>query len=225
MMVVPARWVHAGDAPTDRWRNPAMTVELTMPPTARDALAYRATGSWIEDVAPSVATLAAAGERSAILDRHGAMSYLELASATERLASTLHGCGVRTGDAIVVVTDNDRESVVACHASWTLGAVAVLVHRSSGASEVTLACKAVSPSIVLLAPGAEPLPRRERHHWTCRCHCGLGRYRRSAGPRRRSRSGRCAAGDLHVGNDLEGERGGAHGEHSPSLGRQFPRYD
>jgi acyl-CoA synthetase (AMP-forming)/AMP-acid ligase II len=133
-----------------------MTVELTMPPTAGDARAYRAAGTWTDGVAPGVASLAALGERTAILDHNGAMTYAELASVTERLASNLYGCGVRTGDAVVVVTDNDRESVLACHATWQLGAVAVLVHRSSGAGDVALACEAVSPAIVLLASGAEP---------------------------------------------------------------------
>ncbi len=129
-----------------------MTMALTRPVSSDEARAFRAAEQWADDVPVHLGTLRAHLERTALVDRGGAMTYTELAAAVERVASALHGVGVGPGDAVVMVTDNEHESVVACHAVWRLGAVALLVHKSSGAADVECACRASSPKVVLLAP-------------------------------------------------------------------------
>ncbi|MFI5046580.1 MAG: class I adenylate-forming enzyme family protein [Acidimicrobiia bacterium] len=134
-----------------------MTVDLSRPVSAEEAHDHRASGHWADDVPVCLETLRAHAERTALVDRRGAITYAELSSAVERVASALDDAGVARGDAVVVVTDNDRASVAATHAVWHLGAVAVLVHTSSGAADLEVACRAVSPTVVLLAPAAEGL--------------------------------------------------------------------
>ena len=144
----------------DRAECRPLTVDLSRPVSADEARDHRAAGHWADDVAVCLETLRAHAERTALVDRRGAITYAELASAVERVAAALHDLGVVRGDAVVVVTDNDRESVAATHAVWHLGAVAVLVHRSAGAADLEVACRAVPPAVVLLAPAAEALRDR-----------------------------------------------------------------
>jgi len=129
-------------------------VQLTRPVSPEEALAHRAAGAWGDDVPVDLDTVRAGGDRVALLDREGAVTYTELASSVEQVAAGLEHLGVGTGDSVVVVTDNDRESVAACHAVWHRGAVALLVHRSAGASDVRLARTTSSPKVVLLSPTA-----------------------------------------------------------------------
>jgi len=134
-----------------------MGITLSLPVTSAEAAAYRAAGHWSDHIAVDTASLAALGSRPALVDRRGRWTYAELAAASDRLAGTLHELGVGAGDAVVIVADNDRESAAAYHATGRLGAVAVLVHRASGASDVAFACAASAPRVVLLAPTAHGL--------------------------------------------------------------------
>lgn len=132
-----------------------MAVTLTRPVDADEAAARRAGGWWADRLAPELVSLAVGGGRPALVDRDGTTTYTELAATVEDLAAALHGHGVSAGDAVVVVTDNDRHSVGACHAVWRLGAVAVLVHANSGASDIAFACTAVGAAAVLTAARAD----------------------------------------------------------------------
>jgi acyl-CoA synthetase (AMP-forming)/AMP-acid ligase II len=133
-----------------------MTIALTRPVSSDEAGLWRAAGCWTDDVLVDTGTFGASPNRPALVDRSGSMTYDELTSAVTRVASALQGLGVALGDTVVVVTDNERQSVVACHAVWSVGAVALLVHKSSGAADIEYACRTSSPSVVLLAPAAQP---------------------------------------------------------------------
>ena len=90
----------------------------------------------------------------AIVDRDGVVTYGELASRADRVRSALASRGVRRGDAVLVVTANERESVAVYRAVVELGAVAVLSHVGSGASELAVACSRTAPVMAVLSPGA-----------------------------------------------------------------------
>jgi acyl-CoA synthetase (AMP-forming)/AMP-acid ligase II len=117
-------------------------------------LTYRATGAWGDEPPIGVPTFEANGDRLAIVDRLGTVTYAALASETERIAGCLRALEVRSGDDVVVVTDNDRRSMIASFAVWRLGAVPLLVQKSAGASHVEFACRACFPALVLVADSA-----------------------------------------------------------------------
>jgi acyl-CoA synthetase (AMP-forming)/AMP-acid ligase II len=132
-------------------------VDLTRPVSAAERSTYRATGAWSDEPPIGVAAFEANGERTAIVDRRGMVTYAGLASETERMAGCLRALAVGSGDDVVVVTDNDCQSIIATYAVWRLGAVPLLVQKSAGASHVEFACRACSPALVLLADSAAHL--------------------------------------------------------------------
>ena len=82
------------------------------------------------------------------------MTVAELQDAIALVRGGLQQRSVQSGDRIVIVTANERESVIAYHATVQLGAVAVLTHFTSGATELAAACSMSSPRLVLLTPAA-----------------------------------------------------------------------
>ena len=95
------------------------------------------------------------GEAIAVVDRRGSVTYAEVSAAVTRCRAGLVTRGVRPGDAVLLVTANERESVIAYRAVVSLGAVAVLTHASAGASELDAAIATTAPSLVVASPGAE----------------------------------------------------------------------
>lgn len=92
-------------------------------------------------------------ERSvAVVDRRGTSTYEELWQRAACLRGALSERGVRSGDPVLLITNNDRESVAAYHAIVGLGAVAVLSQVGSGASELRYAAEVSRPSLVLASP-------------------------------------------------------------------------
>ena len=94
------------------------------------------------------------GEAAAVVDRRGPVTRRELSAAVRRFRAGLVAHGVREGDAVVVVTANERESVVAYRAVVELGAVAVLTQGSAGSSELDVAVATTAPRLVVVSPGA-----------------------------------------------------------------------
>lgn len=90
----------------------------------------------------------------AIIDRQGAVTYAQLRARIERVRGALERRGVRSGDAVLIVTANERESVVAYNATVELGAMAVLSQVGSGARELRAACASTNPVLVLVSPPA-----------------------------------------------------------------------
>jgi len=90
----------------------------------------------------------------ALVDRGGRLTYDELEELVAGAAGDLHARGVEPGDAVVVTTANDRHSVIAYHAVVRCGATAVLVHHSSGDSELRAAIDQTSPVLVVDSPAS-----------------------------------------------------------------------
>lgn len=85
------------------------------------------------------------------------MTAAHLQASIAGVRAVLERHSVKSGDRIVIVTANERESVFAYHATGQLGAVAVLTHVSAGVTELATACSASSPRLVLLSPAAATL--------------------------------------------------------------------
>jgi acyl-CoA synthetase (AMP-forming)/AMP-acid ligase II len=95
------------------------------------------------------------GDAVALVDRRGVWTYAELDARAASIRGALVRRGVRRGDAVLVVTANERESAAAYLAVVGLGAVAVLSHVGAGASELAAACSATTPVLAVLSPPAE----------------------------------------------------------------------
>lgn len=84
--------------------------------------------------------LAAAAERSpsapAVADRMQQLSYSELDAAVEAAAGALVGHGVASGDPVLVVVENDVDSVVAIHAALRVGALTMVAPLSAGSAQL-----------------------------------------------------------------------------------------
>jgi acyl-CoA synthetase (AMP-forming)/AMP-acid ligase II len=134
-----------------------MAVELTRPFAASETRARRESGAWADRVEVDVDLLRSHGGRLALVDRRGRSTYAELADRVEEAAGGLAALGVGRRDAVVVIADNDRDSIVATYAVWRLGAVALLVHVSSGTADVAFACRVASPAAALYSAGSAAL--------------------------------------------------------------------
>lgn len=93
----------------------------------------------------------------AVLDRDGGLTHDELADLVARAAGDLADRGVAAGDAVLVVTANERFSVVAYLAVVRLGATAVLSQVGSGPSELRAAREATRPVLAVISPHAGDL--------------------------------------------------------------------
>ncbi len=90
----------------------------------------------------------------ALVDRRGELTYGELVGRIAQIRSGLVEHGVRAGDAVLIVTANERESAATYHAVVSIGAVAVLSQIGSGAAELAVACAAAQPRLIVLPPPA-----------------------------------------------------------------------
>jgi acyl-CoA synthetase (AMP-forming)/AMP-acid ligase II len=115
--------------------------------------AYRSRGSWsaapIDLVADAVTEFA---DRVALVDRRTTLTYAELDHAVGQAATALHTWGVEPGDSVLLVVGNTADAVVAIHATWRAGAVALLAGTSSGSTFVADVLAQASTRVAL-APG------------------------------------------------------------------------
>ncbi|WP_082993043.1 class I adenylate-forming enzyme family protein [Mycobacterium sp. 1245111.1] len=98
---------------------------------------YRAAGLWTAEPVDLVRS-AATGHptRLAVADRGAELTYGELDERVDAAARAMLDAGVRAGSAIVLVVENDVDSVVMVHAALRIDAVLLVVPRSAGASQV-----------------------------------------------------------------------------------------
>jgi len=94
----------------------------------------------------------------AVVDRDGSLTYAELEDRVARAAGALREAGVVPGDHVLVVTGNERHSVISYHAVVRCGGVAVLSQVSAGASELRAALDATAPVLAVLSPLATDVP-------------------------------------------------------------------
>lgn len=91
---------------------------------------------------------------NAVVDRAGVLSHDALESRVARAAGELLERGVAAGDAVLLVTANERFSLVAYHAVVRIGATAVLSQASSGPSELRAARDSTRPVLAVVSPYA-----------------------------------------------------------------------
>jgi acyl-CoA synthetase (AMP-forming)/AMP-acid ligase II len=117
--------------------------------TARQA-AYRASGDWSTEPQDLIASAVTRfPDRVALVDRRTTLTYAELDTAVSRAATTLAGWGVEPGDSVLLVVGNTVDAVVAIHATWRAGAVALLAATGSGSAFVVDVLEQCTPRVVL----------------------------------------------------------------------------
>ncbi|MBE1549386.1 acyl-CoA synthetase (AMP-forming)/AMP-acid ligase II [Mycobacterium sp. OAS707] len=99
--------------------------------------AYRSAGLWTHEPVDVVRSAAErAGERLALIDRTGELTYAELDRRVDAACEGMAQAGVDAETPIVVVVGNDVDSVIAVHAALRRDAVVLLVPRSAGSAQV-----------------------------------------------------------------------------------------
>ena len=94
-------------------------------------------------------------DATALVDNHRSCTSSELARLVASAVGTLSSHGIRTGDAVVLVTGNTVEAVVAYHAVLRAGATAVLLDRRCGPSDLRSALEAVPDAALVIVPASE----------------------------------------------------------------------
>jgi len=93
-------------------------------------------------------------ERLAVRDRRGGLTHAQLARAVGAATRRLAGAGVGPGDAVLLVSGNEIAGVVAYRAVLSVGAVAVVLDRRCGPTDVTHALGAL-PVRLAVVPADE----------------------------------------------------------------------
>ena len=91
---------------------------------------------------------------TAVADRSERLTYAELDSAVEAAAGAIVGRGVAAGDPILVVVENDVDSVIAIHAALRVGALTMVAPLSAGSAQLS---DITAHTIPTLAIGPESL--------------------------------------------------------------------
>ena len=81
-------------------------------------------------------------------------SFAMLAQWSAGVCATLHGCGVRPGDRVLIQLPNGAELITAILASWHLGAVAVPVLPLLREPELAAVAQQTQPTAVIAGPGS-----------------------------------------------------------------------
>lgn len=93
-------------------------------------------------------------DRLAVISRHRAITYGELADQVGRVRGGLVAAGVAPGDRVAIACGNNRSFVVAYLAALGAGAVVVPLNPASPAPELARELGVVTPSAVVLDPSA-----------------------------------------------------------------------
>lgn len=86
------------------------------------------------------------GDRPALADRRGRMTYGELYRAAEAIAAGLRDRGLRPGDRAILQFPNCIEFVLAVYACLRLGVIPVLTLPAYREADIDLFCEAVTPA-------------------------------------------------------------------------------
>jgi acyl-CoA synthetase (AMP-forming)/AMP-acid ligase II len=123
----------------------------TRPPSADAAERYRQADYWIpaRTVAQHVDALSSGGERVALIDETSRWTYTQLVTATNKVRALLCRRGVTAGDAVLILAPLRNEAVAAYLGTLHCGAVAVLLDRRCGQSDVINACRVARPRLSL----------------------------------------------------------------------------
>jgi acyl-CoA synthetase (AMP-forming)/AMP-acid ligase II len=102
------------------------------------------------------------GDRPALVDARGTLSYSELWERSVRLAGGLQARGVEQGDRIVAVMNNRNEWVETDIAASVIGAVRGRLNSRDGEREWTITLEDLAPKVVVSGPEFTPVLQRIR---------------------------------------------------------------
>ena len=128
-----------------------MRITSTHPPSDDTAQGYRRAGNWLpaQTAAEHTGAIASGGSRTALVDKDSQWTFAELAAAVQRIRASLARANVTAGEPVLIVTPLRKEAVAGYLATMYLGAVAVLLDRRCGASDIMHACSTARPRIAL----------------------------------------------------------------------------
>jgi len=91
------------------------------------------------------------GDRTAIVDAKGSVTFAELYKLTQKLASGLHGQGIRRGDIVAVLLPNSITFALTYYATSYLGAVFMPIDPRLVPAELNTIMKHTDPSALLVS--------------------------------------------------------------------------
>jgi acyl-CoA synthetase (AMP-forming)/AMP-acid ligase II len=129
----------------------ALDMISTTTPSADAAERYRQAGYWLpaRPVAQHVDALSSGGERVALIDETSQWTYTQLVTATNGVRALLNQRGVKAGDTVLILAPLRNEAVAAYLGTLHCGAVAILLDRRCGQSDVINACRVAQPRLRL----------------------------------------------------------------------------
>jgi olefin beta-lactone synthetase len=98
-----------------------------------------------------------AGDRTAIIDRLGAVSFAELDRQSARMAATFEAAGLRPGDRVLVVHPIEIRLYAVLIGLFRLGATALFLDPSAGRSYLDRCCQLAAPRGFVGVPRAHLL--------------------------------------------------------------------
>jgi acyl-CoA synthetase (AMP-forming)/AMP-acid ligase II len=128
-----------------------LRIKSTHPPSDDTAQGYRRAGNWLpaQTAAEHIGAISSGGSRTALVDNDSQWTFSELAAAVQSVRASLAQADVTTGDAVLIIAPLRKEAVAGYLATMYLGAVAVLLDRRCGASDIYHACSTARPGIAL----------------------------------------------------------------------------
>ena len=90
------------------------------------------------------------GDRRALVDDRGELTYNQLETQANRFAHALTGVGVASREAVAVMAPNCKEYMVAYFGITKMGAAATLVNMLGGEHHVVYALKQTEPKVIVI---------------------------------------------------------------------------
>lgn len=137
---------------------------------------YERKGYWKrETLGQSLGKWAVAfGDRTAIVDHQGQISYAALDHRVSRLAGGLQGIGIGSGDHVLVQLPNTTSFVVVSFALFRLGAIPIFVMPAQRSSDVSALCELAQPKAIIIQDRFLGFDYRSMARDLAACHESLG---------------------------------------------------
>lgn len=128
-----------------------MKIETTHPPSAESASRYRSSGYWksTESAARYQHALTLDSGRIALVDNSSQWTYGQLSAHVITICAGLLRAAVTAGEAVLLVASLRNAAVAGYLATLHCGAVAVLLDRRCGESDIVNACRDARPRLAL----------------------------------------------------------------------------
>ena len=135
----------------------ARAIRPTMPVPAERADAYRAARLWDDRRLADGVELAAEQKPDAVAvsDNERSLTWRELSQRVNAGVGVLSAAGVRSEAAVVLISGNTAEGVVAYHAILRAGATCIALDRRCGAGDLRHALEVAGPDAAVALPGRE----------------------------------------------------------------------